>query len=75
MKGRLIYALIICAGVGVTLVLLGREWGMAVSPLSKIFILFFGLILGFQAMPALLHCSSLLKNIVKPGVEEKISSR
>ncbi len=75
MKAKLIYALIICIALAVTLATLSHGWGVAVSPLTKMFILFFGFILGFQAMPALLHCSSLLKNMVKPGLEEKTNSR
>jgi hypothetical protein len=75
MKAKLVYTLIVCAALAVTLAMLSHDWGIAVSPLTKMFILFFGLILGFQAMPALLHCSSLLKNMVKPGLEEKTNSR
>ena len=75
MKAKIVYGLIICGAAAVTVLMLSHQWGVAVSPLMKIFVLFFGLVLGYQAMPALLRCSILLKLVVKPVVEENINSK
>lgn len=41
------------------------DLGFGLTPLSKFFIVFFGIIIGFQSIPAILLFSGMIKGILK----------
>lgn len=73
MKERIMSSLILLTAFGVISLVLIRDWVVVVSPLMKMFILFLGMIVGFQAIPAALFCSGVFRGIFKSATEETVN--
>jgi len=75
MKKLILYALIVAAAVGLLITILFCDMGFGLGPLGRFFIVFFGLIIGFQCIPAVLMFSGLVKGIVVPDPEKSLDNR
>lgn len=64
MKKRTVYQ---CIAIGVALVVAGYflfcDLGLGITPLTKFFVIFFGVIIGLQCIPAALMFVGLVKGV------------
>ncbi len=74
MKAKIMYVLIICSATCTAIWMLEQSWGMPISLMMKMFVLFLGLLFGYQAIPAVLRCINLVAIMMKPEAEKSINN-
>ncbi len=75
MKKKILYTLIGLAAMGAFVAVLFCDMGFGMGPLGRFFILFFGLIIGFQCVPAVLMFSGLIRGIMIPDTGKSLDNR